>query len=145
MARRIALLAAAAALILAPVTVLAHGAVAKAPAARARVVPKAVVTPNGAWTTYHHDNSRAGYVFFFKQKTAYEIGLGIPAEPLFRSVSFPLSAADLPPSPTKSSNLSETAEVPACNVPSRSPLPALAIAPETKLGTASSGLGTLEP
>src|SRR5205085_259146 len=52
---------------------------------------------------------------------------------------------DLPPSPTKSSNLSETAEVPACNVPSRSPLPALAIAPETKLGTASSGLGTLEP
>src|SRR5205823_5449837 len=37
--------------------------------------------------------------------------------------------------PTKSSNLSETAEVPACNVPSRSPLPALAIAPETKLGT----------
>src|SRR5437867_9847154 len=81
------------------------------------------------------------FIFFFKQKTAYDIGLGIPAEPLFRS----LSAADLPPSPTKSSNLSETAEVPACNVPSRSPLPALAIAPETKLGTASSGLGTLEP
>src|SRR5436309_10430888 len=26
------------------------------------------------------------FVFFFKQKTAYEIGLGIPAEPLFRSV-----------------------------------------------------------
>src|SRR5690606_40462904 len=25
--------------------------------------------------------------FFFKQKTAYEIGLGIPAEPLFRSGS----------------------------------------------------------
>src|SRR5438876_7984439 len=25
--------------------------------------------------------------FFFKQKTAYEIGLGIPAEPLFRSAS----------------------------------------------------------
>src|SRR4051812_49510063 len=55
-----------------------------------------------------------------------------PYTTLFRS--FPLSAADLPPSPTKSSNLSETAEVPACNVPSRSPLPALAIAPETKLG-----------
>src|SRR5687768_18439013 len=54
-----------------------------------------------------------------------------PYTTLFRSrVSFPLSAADLPPSPTKSSNLSETAEVPACNVPSRSPLPALAIAPE---------------
>src|SRR5438128_4599275 len=27
----------------------------------------------------------ARIVFFFKQKTAYEIGLGIPAEPLFRS------------------------------------------------------------
>src|SRR5207247_3710803 len=27
-------------------------------------------------------------VFFFKQKTAYEIGLGIPAEPLFRSLGF---------------------------------------------------------
>src|SRR5437660_9618446 len=26
--------------------------------------------------------------FFFKQKTAYEIGLGIPAEPLFRSRRF---------------------------------------------------------
>src|SRR5437867_9262273 len=26
-------------------------------------------------------------VFFFKQKTAYEIGLGIPAEPLFRSTN----------------------------------------------------------
>src|SRR5690348_17710389 len=28
------------------------------------------------------------FLFFFKQKTAYEIGLGIPAEPLFRSVEF---------------------------------------------------------
>src|SRR5437016_13838767 len=28
------------------------------------------------------------FVFFFKQKTAYEIGLGIPAEPLFRSIIF---------------------------------------------------------
>src|SRR5207249_2923349 len=27
-------------------------------------------------------------LFFFKQKTAYDIGLGIPAEPLFRSVGF---------------------------------------------------------
>src|SRR5438552_12156726 len=27
-------------------------------------------------------------VFFFKQKTAYEFGLGIPAEPLFRSDYF---------------------------------------------------------
>src|SRR5205823_7093807 len=28
--------------------------------------------------------------FFFKQKTAYEIGLGIPAEPLFRSFPAPV-------------------------------------------------------
>src|SRR5260370_41945361 len=61
MGRRIALLAAAAALVLAPPTVLAFGTGAKAPATRATVAPKAVVTPNGAWTTYHHDNSRAGY------------------------------------------------------------------------------------
>src|SRR5205814_2556790 len=27
------------------------------------------------------------FFFFFKQKTAYEIGLGIPAEPLFRSLT----------------------------------------------------------
>src|SRR5205814_1530175 len=29
--------------------------------------------------------TRLAVFFFFKQKTAYEIGLGIPAEPLFRS------------------------------------------------------------
>src|SRR5207244_8370414 len=29
---------------------------------------------------------RSSCFFFFKQKTAYEIGLGIPAEPLFRSL-----------------------------------------------------------
>src|SRR5438034_7693564 len=28
------------------------------------------------------------FFFFFKQKTAYEIGLGIPAEPLFRSIQY---------------------------------------------------------
>src|SRR5438034_9384917 len=34
--------------------------------------------------------------FFFKQKTAYEIGLGIPAEPLFRSrMTFPILASNL--------------------------------------------------
>src|SRR5699024_11780625 len=33
-------------------------------------------------STYH---SMFSCIFFFKQKTAYEIGLGIPAEPLFRS------------------------------------------------------------
>src|SRR4051812_49555888 len=30
----------------------------------------------------------SGSFFFFKQKTAYEIGLSIPAEPLFRSTPF---------------------------------------------------------
>src|SRR5438874_4202497 len=32
------------------------------------------------------DLSYSFFFFFFKQKTAYEIGLGIPAEPLFRSL-----------------------------------------------------------
>src|SRR5437588_4292491 len=32
------------------------------------------------------------FFFFFKQKTAYELGLGIPAEPLFRSDSFEMDA-----------------------------------------------------
>src|SRR5437762_6296055 len=37
-------------------------------------------------------------IFFFKQNTAYELGLGIPAEPLFRSPSvcrmtFPILAS----------------------------------------------------
>src|SRR5437773_8833612 len=36
------------------------------------------------------------FFFFFKQKTAYEIGLGIPAEPLFRSlVSMQISISSL--------------------------------------------------
>src|SRR5207253_5318194 len=33
--------------------------------------------------------------FIFKQKTAYEIGLGIPAEPLFRSVRFQTALASI--------------------------------------------------
>src|SRR5437773_4879441 len=33
--------------------------------------------------------------FFFKQKTAYEIGLGIPAEPLFRSRLGKVTVADV--------------------------------------------------
>src|SRR5438552_9756481 len=35
-------------------------------------------------------------VFFFKQKTAYEIGLGIPAEPLFRSSTILIVGAEAP-------------------------------------------------
>src|SRR4028119_704244 len=34
------------------------------------------------------------FFLFFKQKTAYEIGLGIPAEPLFRSPFSPLGPVD---------------------------------------------------
>src|SRR5439155_13936360 len=44
-----------------------------------------------------------GFFFFFKQKTAYEIGLGIPAEPLFRShgTMFTLALVRFPPTATK--------------------------------------------
>src|SRR5439155_16761469 len=35
------------------------------------------------------------FVFFFKQTTAYDIGLGIPAEPLFRSVRFQTALASI--------------------------------------------------
>src|SRR5258705_39009 len=35
--------------------------------------------------SFKHSHERLSFFFFFKQKTAYEIGLGIPAEPLFRS------------------------------------------------------------
>src|SRR5205085_3126783 len=50
------------------------------------------------------------FFFFFKQKTAYEIGLGIPAEPLFRSprffvpehgTMFTLALVRFPPTATK--------------------------------------------
>src|SRR5438876_5601247 len=43
---------------------------------------------SGDWRDLLRSLCRHLYVvFFFKQKTAYEIGLGIPAEPLFRSLS----------------------------------------------------------
>src|SRR5687767_15251967 len=35
--------------------------------------------------------------FFFKQKTAYEVGLGIPAEPLFRSFMRTLPTGSVDP------------------------------------------------
>src|SRR5204862_5277828 len=50
---------------------------------------------------------RSFFFFFFKQKTAYEIGLGIPAEPLFRShQSFQATAGfrDYAPNAYSSSN-----------------------------------------
>src|SRR4051812_30142773 len=47
--------------------------------------------------------------FFFKQKTAYEIGLGIPAEPLFRSlIMFIPSTFKRPVSSWKALNLRKT-------------------------------------
>src|SRR5205814_3945486 len=42
-------------------------------------------TKSGAARTTRLSSSIYASFFFFKQKTAYEIGLGIPAEPLFRS------------------------------------------------------------
>src|SRR5262245_46185116 len=143
--------------------------------------------------------------FFFKQKTAYEIGLGIPAEPLFRSTSFSHSTrnktrdglirvrniralngrfntsithaysivigskhitlnatgggqkaasggiqGDVLATDRKSGSAGMPRPISyACItlVPYTTLFrsPALAIAPETKLWTASSGLGTLEP
>src|SRR5437870_9363766 len=41
-----------------------------------------VTAPSG-----HLATKACSSVFFFKQKTAYELGLGIPAEPLFRSTA----------------------------------------------------------
>src|SRR5437764_4070260 len=50
------------------------------------------------------------FFFFFKQKTAYEIGLGIPAEPLFRSllIMFIPSTFKRPVSSWKALNLRKT-------------------------------------
>src|SRR5205085_6123908 len=48
----------------------------------------------------------AGFVFFFKQKTAYDLGLGIPAEPLFRSaVNIHITIIELNALHTKRQNL----------------------------------------
>src|SRR4051794_41322169 len=46
----------------------------------------------------------SGFFFFFKQKTAYEIGLGIPAEPLFRSSVTPASSAPVLQTPKATSS-----------------------------------------
>src|SRR5207248_7633657 len=39
------------------------------------------LSPTAFFTLFHF------FFFFFKHKTAYDIGLGIPAEPLFRSLA----------------------------------------------------------
>src|SRR5205823_7121490 len=43
-------------------------------------------TRSHTWYSRLTSASTSCNFFFFKQKTAYEIGLGIPAEPLFRSL-----------------------------------------------------------
>src|SRR5260370_11040910 len=40
---------------------------------------------DGVRSRRHSECTSRNCYFFFKQKTAYDIGLGIPAEPLFRS------------------------------------------------------------
>src|SRR4026209_1983060 len=55
-----------------------------------RRVLQLIVVPGGIGPKHHgiqqrDRNHQLENCFFFKQKTAYEIGLGIPAEPLFRS------------------------------------------------------------
>src|SRR5262249_59223631 len=44
-------------------------------------------TSGSALTSTSPSTRTCRLFFFFKQKTAYEIGLGIPAEPLFRSTN----------------------------------------------------------
>src|SRR5207249_7945188 len=48
--------------------------------------------PNTPRARNPHSSPLITNFFFFKQKTAYEIGLGIPAEPLFRSFCRKLAA-----------------------------------------------------
>src|SRR5207302_2747657 len=52
-----------------------------------QVAPEFGVDPGNALSgvVLRKINGIVDSFFFFKQKTAYEIGLGIPAEPLFRS------------------------------------------------------------
>src|SRR5690242_21152592 len=48
------------------------------------MTPRMFLPSSRSWYASLTSSSR---FFFFKQKTAYEIGLGIPAEPLFRSLA----------------------------------------------------------
>src|SRR4051794_41487700 len=58
----------------------------------------------------HRRSQRRLFHFFFNQKTAYEVGLGIPAEPLFRSllIMFIPSTFKRPVSSWKALNLRKT-------------------------------------
>src|SRR5205814_6303148 len=56
-------------------------------------------------TTPTHHSAPCCLFFFFKQKTAYEIGLGIPAEPLFRSIPLTLSNLKLLRRITRTENI----------------------------------------
>jgi putative pyrroloquinoline-quinone binding quinoprotein len=44
-----------------PLAGLAQAPAPKAAAEVTKVVPRAVLTPNGSWTTYHHDDGHTGY------------------------------------------------------------------------------------
>src|SRR5262244_3996457 len=47
------------------------------------------VAGNSFLLSSYGSNFGSMFFFLFKQKTAYDLGLGIPAEPLFRSTLFP--------------------------------------------------------
>src|SRR5205823_8931912 len=49
------------------------------------IVYSCAVSDKSEMICHFQVESHTYFFFFFKQKTAYEIGLGIPAEPLFRS------------------------------------------------------------
>src|SRR4028118_1785444 len=60
------------------------------PPSPAPALSRAARGARGQWRARHRRPTRAqvrprNQMLFLKQKTAYEIGLGIPAEPLFRS------------------------------------------------------------
>src|SRR5579872_4057946 len=61
MPRRLGALVAAMAVVSAALTVTANANAAGPAAVTAAKKAAAAVVPNGAWTTYHHDNARTGY------------------------------------------------------------------------------------
>src|SRR5258706_10712857 len=58
MSTRLSLLVAILTSLLSPAAAFANG---PAQTVAAMVAPKTALTPNGSWTTYHHDNAHTGY------------------------------------------------------------------------------------
>src|SRR5207253_6895234 len=54
---------------------------------RAHELERALRVRGEPGNVFSHHRREPYELFFFEQKTAYEVGLGIPAEPLFRSLS----------------------------------------------------------